>query len=145
MSTRFSKKFEQLLSEQEDPIGPEGVTRNGDSAAFVDSLEDGSTEDTFSSDGGQPGSKAKHLDRFHEIINKFEEFAVFLNSDTEDSVNLFLHSIDKDNSMFSGVSRTSSKVTSVAESLASLAESFKGYVLTGKKKQREQELALKDY
>ena len=84
-------------------------------------------------------------DKFKDIIAEFEQFAQYLNSDQSDSVNKFLNAIDRDGSIFSGVSRETNKVTTVAESLAALAEAMRGYVLTGQRKQREQEAALSEY
>lgn len=144
MAQRYSNKFKKLL-EQEEPIAPDEITPEGDVEAFDDALGDTTSPDQFSTDPGLAGLRSKHMAKFQDIINRFEEFAKYLNSDSEDSVNLFLNAVDKDGSIFTGVSRETGKITTVAESLAALSEALRGYVLTGQRKQREQESAMAEY
>lgn len=145
--SKYTNTFIKILNEQQEEMTPDEI-ENADGDEALDSTFDDSTVDTddFAVDaGGIVGLRSKHLQKFKDIIAEFEQFAQYLNSDQSDSVNKFLNAIDRDGSIFSGVSRETNKVTTVAESLAALAEAMRGYVLTGQRKQREQEAALSEY
>lgn len=141
----YSKRFKTLL-EQEDVLPPEDFNAEADAAALDKSMEGDITPDDFNTDtSGLANPRQKYMKRIEEIIQRFEEFARYLNSEDEDSVNQFLNAVDKDGSIFAGMSRETGKVTTVAESLAALSESFRGYMLTGQRKLRDQEAALAEF
>lgn len=142
----YTKRFKSTLLEQEEPISPQDLSPEDDAATLDQSMSDEVQADEMGSDGmGISNPRAKYMVKFQEMISQFEEFAKYLNSEEEDSVNQFLNAVDKDGSIFSGVSRETGKVTTVAESLAALAESFRGYMLTGQRKLRDQEAALAEF
>jgi len=142
----YTQRFKSTLLEQEEPISPQDLSPEDDAATLDQSMSDDVQAGEMGSDGmGQSNPRAKYMVKFQEMISQFEEFAKYLNSEEEDSVNQFLNAVDKDGSIFSGVSRETGKVTTVAESLAALAESFRGYMLTGQRKLRDQEAALAEF
>lgn len=137
---KFKKIIEEELSEEVPEIDPE-IEEDRMNAT----MEDETSPEDFSTELSIAGLRQKYIQRFQDIISEFERFAAYLNSDEEDSVNKFLNAVDKDGSIFAGVSRETNKVTTAAESLASLAESMRGYILTGQRKLRDQEAALAEF
>jgi hypothetical protein len=145
MNNLYKKRFQTLL-EQDETISPSDITPDMEAGALDGSMEGDITSDQMgASTPGQKNPRGKYMVRIQEIIERFEEFAKYLNSEDEDSVNQFLNAVDKDGSIFSGMSRETGKVTTVAESLAALSESFRGYMLTGQRKLRDQEAALAEF
>ena len=142
----YTKRFKTLL-EQDIPLPPEDFDAEGDAAALDNSMEgEIGPEDVGAQEvPGVSNTRARYMQRIEDIIARFEEFAKYLNSEDEDSVNQFLNAVDKDGSIFAGMSRETGKVTTVAESLAALSESFRGYMLTGQRKLRDQEAALAEF
>jgi hypothetical protein len=140
----YSKRFRTILEQEE--LQPAEFDAAGDAEALAGSMEgEVQPSDMGATPTDQTNPRAKYMARIEDIIDKFEEFAKYLNSEEHDSVNQFLNAVDKDGSIFSGMSRETGKVTTVAESLAALAESFRGYMLTGQRKLRDQEAALAEF
>ena len=142
----YAKRFKYLLEQDDVPMTADKINDDSESSALDKTLgADGPSGDELGSKGVGGGIRAKYMSKLTDMISKFEEFAKYLNSDEEDSVNKFLNAVDKDGSIFAGVSRETGKVTTVAESLAALAEAMKGYVLTGQRKLRDQESAMSEF
>jgi len=142
---RYYKQFRALLEQDETELDPQVVDKDNEQNAMEGQLDDTTNPVDFETEPSLAGVRQKYIQRFQDIIAEFDRFAAYLNSDEEDSVNKFLNAVDKDGSIFSGVSRETNKITTAAESLASLAEAMKGYVLTGQRKLRDQEAALAEY
>lgn len=142
----YEKKFKLMLEEEGiDEVDVTEIDDTQETAAMAGELDDTTDPVDFETEPSMAGVRQKYIQRFQDIIAEFERFAAYLNSNEEDSVNKFLNAVDKDGSIFSGVSRETNKITTAAESLAALAESMRGYVLTGQRKLRDQEAAIADY
>lgn len=143
----YKNKFKKILEQSDDEqLSPDQLTREDDVDAFNKSLDDDSSPDDFDTEFNRTSNiRLEYLKRFEEIITQFESFAEYLNGTEKDSINQFLNAIDKTGSIFSGVSKETGKITTVAESLRSISEAFRGFILTGRKKLRDQEEALAEY
>ena len=103
MSDKYKKRFLTILEQSaDDELTPADVTPEAEQDALKASMQDSDVSaDDFSVDPGLAGLRSKHLQRFKDIIEQFEEFAKYLNSEADDSVNSFLNAVDKDGSIFS--------------------------------------------
>ncbi len=141
----YYKKFKMLIEQDTDEVDVSEIDGAAEDQAMQSQLDDTTNPVDFETEPSLAGVRQKYIKRFQDIIAEFDRFAAYLNSDEEDSVNKFLNAVDKDGSIFAGVARETNKITTAAESLASLSEAMKGYVLTGQRKLRDQEAALAEY
>jgi hypothetical protein len=73
-----------------------------------------------------------------EYIEKLETFADELNSTEGGSLQQYVNDIDVAGSVFQGISReTSSDIISIAESVRSLSETLKGFIINSSKRKRD--------
>lgn len=85
----------------------------------------------------------KYVDVAKQWIKKLDEFAEHLNGvDLENglSLNGFFNEIDRQGSIFNGISKQSNQVVKIAEAIKTLSETLKGYIINSKTKARQLEL-----
>ena len=119
----------------EDDIAPAG-----DEAAFAASLEKGTDPTAFDVEGlgGANPGQAQFIETAKHWIGKLEAFSKEINGLEPDSLNSALHNLDKEGSVFRGIVKDmSDDLVGVAETLASLSEQLKGYIIGAGKKQLE--------
>lgn len=148
-TNKFRKYFGVIL-EQDAPAAKEETpaaeaTPQDDEKALEQGLDAGTEAKDFSVEPVDIGVQSGVVKKITEFITKIEEFSKFLNSENTDSINKYINEIDKEGSILKGISRESSKVTTVAENLASLAEAFRGQLLVAMRKHREKQAATEEF
>jgi len=93
--------------------------------------------EAFSVDPGAPGYASKYVEKAKGWISKIDEFSDFVNGTETDSLNKQFIDLDYEGSPFEGISKASHTLTRIAEDLAALTETIKGYILTADKKEQQ--------
>jgi len=133
MSKKIEKYFRNCLNEAE-------VSEVDDQAAFDAAMDDETDPSTFSVEPQAPGFKSKYIDKAKTWIKKIEQFSDWVNGMETDSLNKSFNDLDYEGSPFEGISRDSHTLTKIAEDLAALSETIKGYILSADNKaEREQQ------
>jgi hypothetical protein len=145
-NNKFKKYFNTVLEQAEaTDIAPDEVNPETDQAALEQGLDPETDPKEFDVKPVDIGIQSGVVKKITDFIQKIEEFSKFLNSENTESINKYINEIDKEGSILKGISRESSKVTTVAENLASLAEAFRGQLLVAMRKHREKEAASEDF
>ena len=130
--SNFENLFKKILIERDGQID-----QVSDQQAFDKSFDPHGEvgPDDFSTEPLMPGFQSKYMDKAKTWISKLEEMANWLNGLEEDSLNKQFNKLDREGSVFEGISKNSAKLTAIAEDLKGLSEGIKGYVLGAEKKQ----------
>ncbi len=130
---KFAKIFfNSLLHEATPQLPPE------DEAAFNNALDKNTPPDTFDVQGAGVNNQVDHIETAKHWIMELDTFAKKLNDTTPDSLNTFLNNVDREGSLFRGISKSQSdKIIDIAGSLRDLAEALKGHIIQAPKKQQE--------
>ena len=128
---KYEKVFKKLL---EQDIPPEAMS---DAEAFDASMEPGTDPETFSVEPGAPGYAQKYVEKAKTWIAHIDEFSDFVNGTESDSLNKQFIDLDYEGSPFEGISKASHTLTRIAEDLAALTETVKGYIITADKKEQQ--------
>jgi len=148
-NNKYRKFFNMLLEQESDSTASEvpasAATPEEDEAALEKGLDPGTAPEEFDVKPVDIGIQSGTVNKIKEFITKIEEFSKFLNDEAGDSVNKFINEADKEGSIVKGISSESSKVTTVAETLAGLAEAFKGKLLVSLRKHRENQAAIQEF
>lgn len=128
---KYEKVFKKLL-EQDIPQGP-----ISDEEAFDAALEPDTNPEDFSVEPSAPGYAQKYVEKAKGWIGKIDEFSDFVNGTETDSLNKQFIDLDYEGSPFEGISKASHTLTRIAEDLAALTETIKGYILTADKKEQQ--------
>lgn len=138
MIDSFHDIFKQSLLMEDDldiKLDPQD-----DDAAFKASLDKGTPEDTFDVKGlgGDTPGQADYINTAKEWIHKLDNFSNEINGLEPSSLNMSLHSLDQEGSVFRGVVKDmAADLVGVSETLKSLSEQLKGYIIGAGKKQQE--------
>jgi len=132
MSTRFEKTFKKLLTEE-----PIVQNQSPDANVWKKSFDEPKNIEQFETDPSIAGFQTRYVEKAKTWIAKLEEVAEWLNGTEADSLNKQFNDLDKEGSIFNGVSSHSKKLTNIAGDLVGLAETIKGYILTADKKEKE--------
>lgn len=148
-NNKFRKYFDIIL-EQDAPAADETpadqATPEDDQAALEQGLDTDTKPEDFDVEPENLGIQTGVVKKLNEYITKIEEFSAFLNDPNKsDSLNKYINEVDKEGSVLKGISRETSKVTTVAENLASLAEAFRGQLLVAMRKYREKQAATEEF
>jgi len=129
---KYEKIFKKLLVEQ--PVaGTEAEQPVSDKEAWVGSFEEPEKAEEFQTEPNQAGFQSRYIERAKKWIAKLEETSEWLNGTDSNSLNKQLIDLDREGSVFSGISSQSKKLTNIAGDLADLAETIKGYILAAGK------------
>ena len=124
--SKFEKAFKKGLILEQPEMGDEIGT---DAEVFAGSFENPEDAEQFNVDPVMPGFESKYVKRAKGWIAKIDGFSDWVNGTEEDSLNKQFIDLDKPGSPFEGISSHSKKLTSMAEDLAALQETIKGYIL----------------
>ena len=131
MPGKYKKVFTKLL-EQEIPEEP-----MSDAEAFDAAMDVDTDPEAFSVEPGAPGYASKYVEKAKGWIQTIEEFSNFVNGTDSDSLNKQFIDLDYEGSPFEGISKASGTLTKIAEDLAALNETIKGYILNADKKEAQ--------
>jgi len=129
---KYENIFKKMLAEQNVPEEP-----ISDEEAFNNSMDLDTDPETFSVEPSAPGYASKYVEKAKGWIKKIEDFSDWVNGTETDSLNKHFINLDYEGSPFEGISKASHTLTKIAEDLASLSESIKGYILTADKKEQQ--------
>ena len=148
-NNKYRKFFNMLLEQEDASPAPEipaaDASPEEDEAALEKGLDPGTAPEDFDVKPVDIGVQSGIVNKIKEFITKIEDFSKFLNDEVGDSVNKFINEVDKEGSIVKGIASESSKVTTVAENLAGLAEAFKGKLLVGLRKHRENQASIQEF
>ena len=142
---KFEDKFLKTLDEDifDGKSPSELVSKEGDTQAFNNSMDEEGGESVFNADPAMAGYQDKYIERVKQWKQKITDFTSWLN-DPEKSLNQELDDLDEPGTPFEGVSKDSAKkITSIAQDLGALKEILNGVVFSSnqKKKQAQGQLA----
>ena len=140
-------KFDTLyknvfLTEQEDIPAPTDEPMDGDMAEEEPALEPAADgvpmPDSFDVDPVPVASPTSDAGTVKNHVMKLDQFADELNGIDTGSLQQMVTDLDKQGSLFQGISReTSSKIIKLAEQARELSEIFKGFIINSAKRQRD--------
>ena len=122
---RYKNIFKNVLVERTDKEVWQGSFETPDVAG------------DFGVDPAANEAQIKQIQTAKNWIKRLESFANWINGTEIDSLNKQFITLDKEGSTFEGISNHSKRLISIAEDLASLEETIKGYILTADKKEQE--------
>lgn len=129
--TAFKKKFLNILEQDEVPMTDED--------ALASTLEPDTDPDKLGASGGSSyASQAitqreqEMVDQLTEWIKKLEQFMVYLNGTGPGSVQTVLKNSEPDTLLDKVRSTETKKIARTATDLATLIETFKGYLATSR-------------
>ena len=113
------------------------LVERSDADVWQDTFKDPSLAGAFNVDPAANHAQVKQIEKAKAWIKKLEAFADWINGTEIDSLNKQFITLDKEGSIFEGISNHSKRLIAIAEDLASLEETIKGYILTADKKEQE--------
>lgn len=122
---RYKNIFKNVLVERTDKEVWQGSFETPDVAG------------DFGVDPAANEAQIKQIQTAKNWIKRLESFANWINGTEIDSLNKQFITLDKEGSIFEGISNHSKRLINIAEDLASLEETIKGYILTADKKEQE--------
>jgi hypothetical protein len=132
MSKKYEKEFKKLISEEE------AINMSPDEEAFNGAFEDGTNPEDFNTEPkGSPGFESNYVEKARDWIDRINEFSNWVNSADGKSLSSQFNELDRDGSIFQGISKSSQALIKISENLASLTKTIEGFVVQAPKKQRE--------
>lgn len=133
-ANQFAKAFKMVLEADEADLGPTPETPNTDRDAMASTLNTSKPEDfdvQVSKRVQQVDQeKINQLHTLKDWVTKLDEFIVFLNGTSGESIQAQLHSAPCD-TVFEEIARSErKKISRLAAELSTLSESFKGYLIS---------------
>jgi len=129
--SKYEKIFNKLISEED-------AVNMSDEEAFNNSFEDENNIDDFNTEpGGAAGFESNYVEKAKEWISRIDDFSNWLNSTDGKSLSKQFNDLDRDGSVFQGISKASQTLIRISENLAALTKTIEGYVVQAPKKQRE--------
>jgi uncharacterized membrane-anchored protein YjiN (DUF445 family) len=141
----FSLIKEQEEDEIVDGIGnepktPEQFTPEQNQKDLEQSLDPNTDASKFDVEGVSPEYTVQHIEKILKWSKKLDEFAMFLNSPTEDSLHKILADNDRNGSLLKGVTRKASdSITRITGEIEKLKAVLDTYINTAPKKLRDQD------
>lgn len=149
----FLKNFLfSLIKEQEEtvtpsenevsdaPKTPDQFTPEQNQKDLEQSLDPGTDASKFDVEGVSPEYTVQHIEKILKWSKKLDEFAMFLNSPTEDSLHKILADNDRSGSLLKGVTRKASdSITRITGEIEKLKAVLDTYINTAPKKLRDQD------
>lgn len=146
----FIKSFlYSLIKEQEEQLEtggesdiktPDQFTPEQNKQDLESSLEQGTDPKNFETQGVSPEYTVQHIQKILKWSEKLDEFAMFLNSPTEDSLHKILADNDRTGSLLKGVTRKASdSITRITGEIEKLKAVLDTYINTAPKKLRDTE------
>lgn len=149
----FVKNFLfSLLKEQEEVTNkvdtttgteaksPDEFTPEQNQKDLEQSLDPNTDPSKFDVEGVSPEYTVQHIEKILKWSKKLDEFALFLNSPTEDSLHKILADNDRSGSLLKGVTRKASdSITRITGEIEKLKAVLDTYINTAPKKLRDQD------
>jgi hypothetical protein len=137
----FDKLFNQVfITEQEVPEATpgQGVPEAPAEQPVAPAVGGEATPDNYDVEPNPVVTPAGNAESLKTFITKIEEFADSLNSVENDSLQKLVNDLDRQGSLFQGISRETSKdIIRIAEQLTGLSEIIKGFVINSAKRSRD--------
>lgn len=136
---KFNSLYKQVfLTEQDEPIVPDAGTDVVADDSAADSTGGVPTPDNYNVEPAPVATPAGDAGTLKTHIVKLEEFADYLNGVDSDSLQKIVTDLDRNGSLFQGISReTSREIIRIAEQLTGLSEILKGFVINSVKRSRD--------
>jgi len=129
----YEKVFKTVLAEERGTI----PDFSQDSQAFNASLDPNTNPDTFNVEPQAPGYSQRYAEKAKSWIKKIEDFSEWINGTEAGSLNKQINDLDVEGGPLEGISKSSHTLTKIAEDLAALTETLKGYILSADRKNKE--------
>lgn len=123
--SKYEKVFKKVLIER------------GDADVWNDSFENPEMTDQFQTQPIPSEIQSGQIEKAKGWVKRLDSFADWINGTEIDSLNKQFVALDKEGSIFEGISGHSKKLIGIAADLAALAETIKGYILTADKKNED--------
>lgn len=129
----YEKIFKTVLNEERGAM----PDFSQDSQAFNASLDPNTDPNTFNVEPQAPGYSQRYAEKAKSWIKKIEDFSEWINGTESGSLNKQINDLDVEGGPLEGISKSSHTLTKIAEDLAALTETLKGYILSADRKNKE--------
>jgi hypothetical protein len=127
-------------SSGDEPKTPQDFTPEQNQKDLEQSLDPNTDPSKFDVQGVSPEYTVQHIEKILKWSKKLDEFAMFLNSPTEDSLHKILADNDRSGSLLKGVTRKASdSITRITGEIEKLKAVLDTYINTAPKKLRDQD------
>lgn len=124
----------------DEPKTPQDFTPEQNQKDLEQSLDPNTDPSKFDVQGVSPEYTVQHIEKILKWSKKLDEFAMFLNSPTEDSLHKILADNDRSGSLLKGVTRKASdSITRITGEIEKLKAVLDTYINTAPKKLRDQD------
>ena len=124
----------------DEPKTPQDFTPEQNQKDLEQSLDPNTDPSKFDVQGVSPEYTVQHIEKILKWSKKLDEFAMFLNSPTEESLHKILADNDRSGSLLKGVTRKASdSITRITGEIEKLKAVLDTYINTAPKKLRDQD------
>jgi len=136
---KFNSLYKQVfLTEQDEPIVPDAGADTVVDDSTTDSTGGVPTPDNYNVEPAPVSTPTGDAGTLKTHIVKLGEFADYLNGVDSDSLQKIVTDLDRNGSLFQGISReTSREIIRIAEQITGLSEILKGFVINSVKRSRD--------